>query len=109
MEKDTRILQIAGTAGIVLSFILLLLGRAAETWSALIIVGLIELALIYLYKSKITSFVRNLYPKKIDTIVMLGLVPVVWILANNFGPVPGEYAAAYYLLGMLNSHFHERD
>lgn len=97
-----RRLQIAGTLGIVAAYISFVLKYAWVGWAILAIVGLIELVVIFGYKNTITRFWRNLTGKIVDKIILFALIVVTWALA-------GELAAGFFLLGLLNSHFHEHE
>ena len=97
-----RRLEIAGALGIVAAYISFVLKYAWVGWSILSVVGLIELFVIYVYDKTITRFWRNMYGTTIDRIVLFALIPLTWWLA-------GELAAGFFLLGLLNSHFHEHE
>ena len=71
-------------------------------WGVMIWVGFIELFVIWAYKLTLTGFWRSLYPKRWDNPIMLILIPVVWWQA-------GELAAAFFLMGFLNNHLHEKE
>ena len=99
---DLRKLQITGALGIVLAYILFVLKQAWAGWGAMGVVGVIELVAIFVYKGTITRFVRNMTRKTWDRIFLFGLLPLTWWLA-------GELAAGFFIIGWLNSHFHEHE
>jgi len=94
--------QVAGALGIVFAYITFVLKHVWIGWGVLVIVGLIELITIYVYGGTITRFVRNITRKTWDRIFLFALLPLTWWLA-------GELAAGFFLMGWLNSHFHEHE
>lgn len=104
---DLRRWQIAGVVWIVLTYALFVLAARDMIsiwwgWIAAFVVGVIELITIFGYDSNITRFVRNMYRRPIDLVVLFGLLVLTWGLA-------GELAAGFLLIGWLNSHFHEHE
>lgn len=100
--------QIAGAVGIVLAYVCFVLASrlhiawAWAGWAVMILVGIAELVVIFVYDNTITRFVRNIAGATWDKIILLALIPITWALA-------GELAAGFFLLGLLNSHFHEHE
>ncbi len=101
-QNPLRFWQVAGALGIVLAYIFFVKEQAWWGWAALILVGFIELITIFVYSGTITRFVRNIVGTTWDRIILLALIPLTWWWA-------GELAAGFFLLGLLNSHFHEKD
>ncbi len=99
--------QILGAIGIVLAYVCFVVASKQPAWAwggwgLLIGVGIVELVVIFGYHNTITRFWRNMYGKMADKIILIVLVVVTWWLA-------GELAAGFFLLGLLNSHFHEHE
>ena len=94
--------QIIGAIGIVIAYACFVMKNAVAGWGWLFLVGVIELIVIFAYDNTITRFVRNIAGATWDKIILLALIPITWWLA-------GELAAGFFLLGLLNSHFHEHE
>lgn len=94
--------QVVGAVSIVIAYIFFVLKCAWLGWSAMALVGMAELVVIFYYHNTITRFWRNMYGTVADKIILLGLVVLTWALA-------GELAAGFFSLGLLNSHFHEHE
>lgn len=99
---DLRKWQILGALSIVIAYACFVMKNAWAGWGWLFLVGVVELIVIYEYHNTITRFVRNIFGTTVDRIVLFALIPLTWWLA-------GELAAGFFLLGLLNSHFHEHD
>ena len=93
-------LQIGGILAIIIAYVLFGISYTYTGWAVMVIVGIDELLLIWVWKLTITAFARKLLPKRVDTIILLGLVPVTWWL---FTP----RIAGIYLIGLLMNHFTE--
>jgi len=102
-------LQIIGSGLILAAYVAFIIAAKSGnsfiplvTWIACLLpVGIIELALIYVYDATITNYIRLLADKKIDTVLMLILIGVTWWLA-------GELAAGFFFMGLLVNHFGEK-
>lgn len=100
--------QVTGAIGIVLAYVCFVLASRLNPlwawmgWAAMVVVGIAELGVIFLYDNTITRFVRNIAGATWDKIILFALIPITWALA-------GELAAGFFLLGLLNSHFNEHD
>ena len=106
-------LQIIGAGYLIPAFILAIV--AARTgnitvhylaWFFLAAVGATDLHIIWNSKRKgiptvtITRWIRNLFRKQVDNIIMFGFIALVWWLA-------GPLFALFYVHGFLNDHFNE--
>ena len=94
--------QICGAIGIVLAYIAFVMRLALIGWVIMGVVGVIELIVIWVYDNTITRFWRGLYGKTADRITLFALIFLTWWLA-------GELAAGFFVIGLLNSHFHEHE
>lgn len=104
---NLRKFQIAGVAGIVLTYILFVLAAQGKIsvwygWGVAVAIGIIELITIFGYRANITRFWRNMYGKRADRVFLFALLPITWWLA-------GELAAGFLLIGWIWSHIHEHD
>ena len=94
--------QTCGAILLLVTFATALAGFVWIPWVLLCTVGLIDLYLIYIRKeTTITKWVRSLWGRRIDNIVMLSLIGLIWWLK-------GEGIALWFLLGLLNNHLFER-
>lgn len=92
-----------GAILLIVAFVLAVTNHIWPAWIVLIIVGLIDLYLIYVKKEiTITKWIRSLTPHRIDNIIMLGLVGLCWWLK-------GPQIALWFLFGLLNNHLFERN
>jgi hypothetical protein len=66
-----------------------------------LLAGIPELILIFVFGTTITKFGRGLFKKSIDTIFMIGCIPVTWWA---FGPI----AAVIHFTGAILFHYGER-
>ncbi len=93
--------QIAGLIGIGIAFVWFGKGGTEWPWIMVLIpVGILEILVIWVWRSPITGFARRLLKKKFDILIGLGLVPLTWAI---FGPT----AAGLYFIGYLVNHLTE--
>jgi hypothetical protein len=94
-------LQLTGALLMVFVFISAIMGWTFLGWGTAIIVGLIDLYLIYILKAeRITQWIRGLTGHTIDNIILIGLIVLVWALK-------GPDIALWFFLGSMNTHFFE--
>lgn len=94
-------LQIVGLIWLIGGYVCLCFNQSAAFWTLMILVGIIEAILIFAFDTTITKFVRDLFGKRIDNIILFGLIPLTWWLM-------GEAMAGVWTLGVLANHFLER-
>ena len=81
------------------AFVLAILDLYRLSAILLILVGLIDIIVIYLYGwLSISNWVRKLTPYSIDIVILVGLVPTVLFLC-------GLKICVWYTLGLLSAHF----
>lgn len=95
--------QIVGIASIIVAYILFGREYPYIAWFVILLpfAGINELVLMWVWDTTITKFGRSLFPKRIDTIIMLGAIPLTWWW---FGPT----ASGMYFIGWLSNHFGEK-
>lgn len=69
-------------------------------WAVYAAIGSIDVYLALTHQQVITNYWRSLFPKKVDLIIMLGFIALVWYLV---GPI----FAVFYFGGFLNNHLNE--
>jgi len=92
-------LQIVGLGLLLIAFACGLLHFTWPAWGFLAAVGVIDLYLIFIVKTKTVSWViQRLTGRIIDMIILFVLIPIVWWRC-------GEYAALFLMFGYLIYHF----
>ena len=95
--------RVIGAFALIAAFVWALVGVVSFAWITLIIVGLIDLYLIYIVKEiTISRWIRQLCGHRMDNVIMIGLCVAVWFWK-------GETLALWFVLGLLNNHFFERN
>ena len=95
--------QIVGTVLLVIAFVLAFQNYIIGAWAILLLVGILDLIIIRVYKDiTISRWIRGLTGPRLDNVIMFGLVILCFWLK-------GEVIALWFLFGLLNCHFFERD
>ena len=112
-EWYVRPVQVIGAGLLIPAFVLAVvaarmssIGMAYGSWAILALVGGLDLYILHLAKEldlepvTITRWIRNLMPKHVDNMVMIGFIVLLWWLA-------GPLYSLFYMHGFLNDHFNE--
>jgi len=81
-------LQKSGTGLLAISLILTWASRPIEALVCLVFVGIIDLWLCYKKLPTISNWVHDLFSKKIDIAIMIGLLVYTWAIWGPVGFVP---------------------
>jgi hypothetical protein len=90
--------QVIGAIAVLAAFVLALHRCERLAAVALIIVGLLDLYIIWKKEITISTYVRSISPWNVDCIILVGLVPVCLFVC-------GWEPAVWFTLGLLNAHF----
>ena len=91
--------QMVGAGLLLIAFMCGMLHLTWPAWGFLAAVGVIDLYLIFIIKTKTVSWViQKLTGRKVGMVILFSLIPLVWWRC-------GEYAALFFLFGILDVHF----
>ena len=106
-------LQIIGAGLLIPAFIIAVIAARTNSdlyaylsWGLLAIILLIDVNLKWQAKwsgtkaTMVTRWIRELLPKRVDNVIMIAFIPLVWWLT-------GPLFALFYMHGFLNDHFNE--
>ena len=94
--------QSSGAILIVLAFVSALFNFLPAALLLLIATGMLDIYLIKNKEQTISAYIRGLTPKYVDYCILVSLIALVIIFQ-------GWLVVVWFVLGLLNSHFFERE